>query len=58
LPDLEEALIQEFLDNHAAELNVEDHEQQTMLKEPENAEDSEAVVGRPALTISALKKGL
>jgi hypothetical protein len=57
-PYLKKADIQEVFDSRTAELTEEDTEELTVLSEPQDGEDSDAVVKRPQLTTSTLKKGL
>jgi NifB/MoaA-like Fe-S oxidoreductase len=55
---LEEVEIKEFLHSYTPWLTEEDLEQMTSLTERDDQEDSDAVVKRPHLPSSALKKGL
>jgi hypothetical protein len=55
--DSKEADSQEYFDPQAFEL-TEDLEELTALSEPEDEEYSDAVVQRPQLTTSVMKKGL
>lgn len=57
ITDLEEAEIKELLHSHTPQVTEEDLEQLTSLTERDD-QDSDAVVKRPQLSSSALKKGL